>query len=172
MLKNVLCRLLSSAQCRYFWWALALLMLSLEAGALYFQHIERYYPCELCIYVRVWVAALFVLSLVALWLKRWRAGRVLCALAGLSLSVGLALETWNLLKVEYGIGDGGACGFKANFPNWAPLDTWFPWMFEVQDMCQATPPVLFGITMAQGLVIVSAGLIAVFVLGVIGSFRK
>ncbi len=165
-------KLLNAAACRKFWLAVALLMLGLEAGALYFQHVKHYYPCELCIYVRVWVAALFLLSLLALGVTRRRWGRVISSLAGLGLSLGLALETWNLIKVEYNIGHGSACGFKANFPTWAPLDTWMPWMFEVQDMCQATPPVFLGLTMAHGLAAVSAGLLLAFVLALVGCFRK
>ncbi|UTF59907.1 disulfide bond formation protein B [Gilvimarinus sp. DA14] len=164
--------LLGISGCRYFWLAVALLMLALEGGALYFQHVKYFYPCELCIYVRVWVAALFLLALLALVAKRWWWGRILCATTGLALSIGLAVETWNLIKVEYAIGDGGACGFKANFPAWAPLDSWLPWMFEVQDMCQATPPVFLGLTMAHCLAVVSFALIVLFLVALFGSLRK
>lgn len=165
-------KLLNFSACRYFWVAVALLMVALEAGALYFQHVQHYYPCELCIYVRVWVAALFFVAVLALWLKRWVWGRLLTSLSGLLLSVGLALETWGLIKVEYGLGDGGACGYKANFPDWAPLDSWLPAMFEVQDLCQATPLVLGPISMTHGLVLVSAGLLSAFSLALVGVFIK
>lgn len=166
-------RLLQAAGCRYFWWFVAGLMLALEGGALYFQHVLHYYPCELCIYVRVWLAAIFILSLLALGLKRWFWGQVLVSLVGLGLSIGLALETWGLIQVEYGIGSGGACGFKANFPEWAPLDTWMPWMFEVQDLCQATPEFFWGVSMTHGLIVTSAGLIALFLCAVMGAiFRR
>ncbi|WP_020208194.1 disulfide bond formation protein B [Gilvimarinus chinensis] len=172
MLSQCFTRFFSAAGCRNFWLVVAVLMLALEGGALYFQYVKHFYPCELCIYVRVWVAALFLLSVVALWLKRWRWGRVGCALTGLGLSVGLGIETWNLMKVEYGIGHGSACGFRANFPEWAPLDSWLPWMFEVQDMCQATPPVLWGLTMAHGLAVVSVGLIGFFFFALLGCLRS
>ncbi|WP_041523862.1 disulfide bond formation protein B [Gilvimarinus agarilyticus] len=165
-------RLLYSAHCRYFWLAVAGLMLALEIGALLFQHVWHYYPCELCIYVRVWVAAIFIVSLLALWLKRWRVGRVVSVLAGLGLSIGLSLETWSLIKVEYAIGHGSSCGFRASFPSWAPLDEWMPWMFQVQDMCQATPPVILGLSMAHCLVMVSFVLLVVFGLALYGSVKK
>lgn len=165
-------RLFNLAACRYFWLALAAVMLALEAGALYFQHVKHYYPCEMCIYVRVWVAALFLLALLALGIKRWRWGRLLASLTGLGLSLGLALETWGLVKVEYGIGGGSSCGFKANFPSWAPLDAWFPSVFEVQDLCQATPLVLGPLSMTHGLILVSAGLVLSLGLALAGCLRK
>jgi len=169
---NPMSRLLQSAQCRYFWWAVAALMVILEAGALLFQHVWQYYPCEVCIYVRVWVMALFFLSLLALLLKSYWWGRLVSAAGGLALSIGLANESWNLIKIEYGIGDAGSCAFMANFPSWAPLDKWVPSVFEVQGLCQATPQIAFGVTMTHVLVAVSAGLIALFSLAVIGVFLR
>ncbi|MBU2887529.1 disulfide bond formation protein B [Gilvimarinus agarilyticus] len=163
-------RALSLASCRYFWLAVAAAMLALEGGALYFQYVEHYYPCEMCIYVRVWVAAIFVVSVLALVLKRWFWGRVIASLTGLVLSLGLAWETWGLVKVEYNIGHGSACGFKANFPGWAPLDAWLPALFKVEDLCQATPLVLGPISMTHGLIMISAGLIATMLLALLGCF--
>ncbi|WP_049721211.1 disulfide bond formation protein B [Gilvimarinus polysaccharolyticus] len=160
--------LLANASC--FWWAIAGLMLALEVGALLFQHVWQYYPCEVCIYVRVWVAGLFFVALIALLLKRYCWGRLLCVLSGLALAFGLANESWNLVKIEYGIGNGSSCAFKANFPSWAPLDAWLPSMFEVQDFCKATPELLFGITMTHMLVAVSVGLIVLFGTALLGVF--
>jgi len=89
--------------------------------------------------------------------------------AGLILSFGLALETWNLIVVEYGLGDGGSCSFFANFPKWAPLDKWLPMMFEVQEFCQATPVLVFGITMTHALIVISTVFISAFLISFIGS---
>ncbi|MDO3384818.1 disulfide bond formation protein B [Gilvimarinus sp. SDUM040013] len=165
-------RLFSLASCRYFWVAVALAMLALEGGALYFQHVEKFYPCELCIYVRVWVALIFLVSVIALWIRKWLWGRIAASLTGLVLSLGLAMETWGLIKVEYGIGNGGACGYKANFPDWAPLDSWLPAVFEVQDLCQATPLVLGPISMTHGLVLVSIGLVLAMSVALMGCVRR
>ena len=168
MLMNPISRLLQSAQCRNFWLAVAALMVVLEAGALLFQHVWQYYPCEVCIYVRVWVMALFFVSLLALLLKSHWWGRLVSAVGGLALSIGLGNESWNLIKIEYGVGDGSSCAFMADFPAWAPLDKWLPSVFEVQGLCQATPEIALGVTMTHVLVVVSAGLIALFSLAVIG----
>lgn len=90
----------------------------------------------------------------------------------LALSIGLANETWNLIVVEYGIGDGGGCGFFANFPSWAPLDKWLPFMFEVQEFCQATPEIIFGITMAHSLAAVCFFLIALISIALVGLVKS
>lgn len=156
----------------WFWVAIALLCIALEAAALFYQHALKILPCELCIYVRVWLIGLFLLALAALLLKRWPASRLASCVAGLALSLGLANETWNLIVVDYALGDGGACAFFANFPAWAPLDKWLPFMFEVQDFCKATPEILFGFTMTHGLTVVSVGLVAVFLIASWGSLKR
>lgn len=161
-------RFLNGAKEFWFWGVIALTALGLEIGALFYQHVLNILPCELCIYVRVWLVGLFCVSLLAMWLNRWAFARFLLLIAVMALSIGLANETWNLIVVEYGIGDGGACSFFANFPSWAPLDKWLPFMFEVQEFCQATPDIIFGITMAHSLVVVSVFLIGLISISMVG----
>ncbi len=146
----------------WFWVAIAGICLALEAGALYYQHVLGDMPCEICIYIRVWLLAILVLVLVGLAVNRRRWLSTLVSLGGLGLSIGLASETWNMVKVEYNLGDGGSCSFNANFPEWAPLDSWLPALFEVQGLCMRTPEVLFGLTMTHGLIGVSALFILAF----------
>jgi len=172
MIAGLFKRLLQSAQCRYFWWALAGLMALLEIGALVFQYVWQYYPCEVCIYVRVWVMAILILALLAQLVCRCWWGRLACTLTGLGLALGLSNESWHLIKIEYGVGDGGSCGFVANFPSWAPLDKWLPSVFEVQGLCQATPEIIFGITMTHVLVVVSAALVAWFSVALVGVLMR
>ncbi|VUD67486.1 Disulfide bond formation protein B [Thalassocella blandensis] len=155
-----------------FWLAIAMLCLALDGGALFYQHVLEIYPCELCIYVRVWIVAIFLLCIAGLVLKRFAIAGLAANLAGLGLSIGLAKETYNLLVVEYGWGDGGACSFFPNFPEWAPLDQWMPFLFQVQEVCKATPEVLLGISMADALAIVSILLILAFGISCFGSVRQ
>lgn len=156
----------------WFWSAIAGLCLALEAGALYYQYVLDYPPCELCIYVRVWLAGIFFTCLLALYLRRFKLGALLCSLLGLGLSIGLGKETYELLKVEYHFGGGSACRFVANFPTWAPLDKWLPSLFEVRNVCSATPEVIFGISMADALVVVSIALVVAFTLAVLGAGKN
>lgn len=152
-----------------FWVIIALISFALETGALFYQHVLDDPPCEVCIYVRVWIFALLLLSLLALALVRWPAARLVCALVGFALAVGLTQETWLIVQIEYNLGTGGSCGFAANFPDWAPLDKWLPFLFEVRGPCMATPIVAFGLSMAHGLIAASALFLVAFTLASIGA---
>lgn len=153
----------------WFWLSIFLLCVALEGAALFYQHVLNILPCEICIYVRVWLAAIALLALLACFLVRWRVAVALIGVLASALSVGLAMETWRLIEIEYELGSGSACSFFANFPAWAPLDKWMPGLFEVQELCQATPSVIFGITMAEGLILVSVAFIIVFALSSLGA---
>ncbi len=160
------------AQTRLFWLGIAGLCFALFAGALFYQHVLNHLPCEICIYVRVWVLGLMLVALAGLAARHSRLGRVIFCLAGLALTLGLANETWNLVVVEYNLGGGSGCAFKANFPAWAPLDTWAPFAFEVQDFCRATPILFAGITMTHALILTSAALLGAFLLGLAGAVSR
>lgn len=168
--------ILGVGQTRWFWLSVLALCVALDGAALYYQHVLELLPCELCIYVRVWVFAIALVSIVAIFVRGVVWLWVLVSLGALALALGLANETWNLIVVEYGLSEtGGSCSFFANFPSWAPLDKWLPSVFEVQELCQATPEIIFGITMADSLVLVSLGLIVAFSISLFGaliSLRK
>jgi disulfide bond formation protein DsbB len=40
-------------------------------------------------------------------------------------------------------------------PSWLALDSWFPAVFQVQTTCGYTPELLFGISMAEALIVFS-----------------
>lgn len=154
------------------WLAVVLISTGLVAGAVYSQQTQMQYPCELCIYTRVWLVAIALVALAGLALRRvLHARRVLIA-AELVLSVGLAQVVWELLALEYGFAGAGACSMIANFPSWAPLDEWLPALFQVQGPCAATPEVVLGLSMADGLAVVTVCFIAAFAFALVGSFRR
>lgn len=165
-------QILNAGQTLWFWLAVFSLCVALDLGALFYQHVLHVYPCELCIYTRVWLFAIALVALLAIFIKKWVWARIAMSLASLILALGLSLETWNLIVVEYSLGDGGACAFFANFPSWAPLDKWMPAIFEVQDFCQATPKVFLGISMAHVLALVSFSLVVAFSSVLVGSLRS
>ncbi|MDH3971388.1 MAG: disulfide bond formation protein B, partial [Gammaproteobacteria bacterium] len=45
-------------------------------------------------------------------------------------------------------------------PSWFALDQWFPAMFKVWEACGYTPELLFGVTMAEALLVLSIMLVA------------
>ena len=144
---------------RWYWALLVVLGVFMELVALYFQYVVGDEPCQICIHTRIWVAAFTLLALVMLFLPVNKITR----LAGHVLAVIAMLGFWErcqyLLDVENGKGE-GSCQFFLGFPDWFALDKWMPFMFEVRNLCGFTPEMFWGISMAQMLIVVSWGLIA------------
>lgn len=138
-----------------YWSVLAVLGVAFETVALYYQHVLDELPCVLCIHVRLLMLALILVSLAALVVRR---GWWLVATAHL-LTVGVAVmlleRSYQLLGTERGF-TFSDCGFDLGLPGWLALDRWFPAMFQVQTSCGYTPELLFGITMAEALIVFSA----------------
>ena len=149
------------------WAAVILVSGGLLGGALYFQEVERDYPCELCIYARVWIAAIALVAVAGLALRKTIWPLRVAVAAELLLSIGLATVVWKLLGLEYGFGAPGSCGMNPNFPEWARLDDWLPVLFEVQGPCMATPTVLLGLSMADGLAVIATMFVLSFALALV-----
>ncbi|HHJ15076.1 MAG TPA: disulfide bond formation protein B [Gammaproteobacteria bacterium] len=135
----------------WYWLALLVFGLSMEAVALYYQYALEYWPCVLCIHVRIWVAGFILVALLALALRRSRPWRIVLHLLTVVLSIGLLERAWMLLGVERGTVE-GSCNLESGLPGWFALDVWFPSVFKVWEACGYTPQLLFGITMAEALV--------------------
>jgi disulfide bond formation protein DsbB len=152
------------AATRWYWLALILLGVSLESLALLYQYVLEYWPCVLCIHVRIWVLGLVAAALTGLMLRRRRAGRGIGHLLVFVISVGLLERSWKLIAIERGFAVDGECNFDAGLPEWFALDQWFPAMFKVWEACGYTPELLFGVTMAEALLVLSIALVATGVL--------
>lgn len=143
---------------RLYWAALALFGLALEAGALYYQYVLDEWPCLLCIQIRIWIMAFILLSILALFFTRSVFAMRLFHGGSLLIMIGLLERSWRVLAVERGW-IFSACEMDLGMPSWFALDKWFPLLFEVQTSCGYTPLILFNITMAEVLFVVSAGLL-------------
>ena len=145
-----------------YWLALLVIGLAFEAVALFYQYGLDEMPCVMCIQVRLWVMALIILALLVLALRRLR----FIPLAGHFLTVviaaGLLERSYRLLGTErrFLYGD---CGFDLGLPAWFTPDVWFPAMFQVESTCGYTPELVFGITMAEALIVSSAVFVLVSV---------
>jgi disulfide bond formation protein DsbB len=137
------------------YWLLVLIFgMAMEGIALYFQYGLGYGPCVLCIHVRIYVMAFMLVALIALLSRHSRLMNILTSVTGLGLAIGLAERSWKTLGVERGFIE-GACDMDSGLPNWFALDKWFPTVFEPWEPCGYTPELLFGITMAEGLIALS-----------------
>jgi disulfide bond formation protein DsbB len=126
----------------------------MEAVALTYQHVLEYLPCVLCIHVRIWVLGFILLALLAIWVRSSRPLLITAHLLNTLIMVGLLERAWLLLGTERGTVE-GSCEMDLGFPGWFALDVWFPRMFRVWEPCGYTPELLFGITMAEALVVFS-----------------
>ncbi len=157
--------------CRSYWLVLLLFYLTSEGGALYYQYVLEYEPCVLCIQVRIWMAAAALLALLMLLVCRQRILPVLGhALVALTMA-GLAERSYLLLGTERGwvMGD---CNFDLGLPAWLALEQWWPTVFEVQASCGYTPVLLFGITTAEALMVISVLLLLLSIAMTVAQFRR
>jgi disulfide bond formation protein DsbB len=169
--KNMLRILTGFSKSRTYWVALIVLGIANLAVALYYQYGKDELPCLLCIHVRLWVSALILLGIVALFVRSSRWLLTGCHLLNTVIMAGLLERSWLLLGTERGTII-ATCDFELGMPSWLALDKWFPALYQVQSSCGYTPKLWFGITMAEGLVAMSGVLLAVSAVLLLTSLRK
>jgi disulfide bond formation protein DsbB len=144
-------------QSRWYWLTLALFGIASLGVALYYQYALGDEPCQVCIHARLWVVAFTLIALVMLITPQIIQLRVLGNIGVVIAGVGLTERARYLYRLENGIGD-GSCQFQLGMPDWFAVDRWMPWLFEVRNLCSFTPEMLFGLSMAETLMAVGAGL--------------
>lgn len=155
----------------WYWFALILWGVLLESTALYYQYVRDEWPCVLCIHVRIWVMGVILVALLALILARKPLVHSLFHLLSTLMFAGLMERSYMLLGTERGFVF-GSCGMDLGLPSWFALDKWFPQMFEVWASCGYTPKLVFGITMAEALMVMSVVLFVVSLLMLFFSFKQ
>ena len=137
--------------------AIALFGIAQLGVALYYQYALGDEPCQVCIHARLWVVAFTLIALVMLITPQITILRILGNGGVLIAGVGLTERARYLYRLENGMGD-GSCQFQLGMPDWFAVDRWMPWLFEVRNLCSFTPEMLFGLSMAETLMGVGAGL--------------
>lgn len=148
------------AHSRWYWLIYIIGSISLIAIALYYQYARDELPCVMCIQIRLWFSLLIIVSFIGLLARRIRAINTLVQVSIVLIAVGLAERSYKLLGTERGFWD-GHCGFDLGLPAWFAIDKWLPWLFRVETTCSYTPEILFGITMAETLMVMSVVLLLV-----------
>jgi len=139
---------------RRYWLALLLTGIALEGAALYYQYALDEWPCVLCIHVRMLVMAFILLAALALCCTQSLAMMRLLHAVNSLVMLWLLERSWQVLAVERGwvFGD---CDMELGMPAWFALDKWLPSVFEVQTSCGYSPLILFNISMAEALLVIS-----------------
>ena len=146
-----------------YWLLLAAVSVAMLGIALFYQYALGEEPCQVCIQARLWVVALLLISLCTACLPNDRRTRFWGNTFVLLSTAGLGERAWFLYRLENGQGN-GSCEFQLGMPDWFAVDRWFPSLFEVRNLCSFTPEMLFGLSMAEGLLLIS-GLLIVIVFG-------
>jgi len=139
---------------RRYWLLLLMVGIALEGGALYYQYVLDEWPCVLCIHVRILVMAFILLAALALFCTSSLPMMRLLHGVNSLIMLWLVERSWQVLAVERGwiFGD---CSLDLGMPAWFALDKWLPAIFEVQTSCGYSPLILFDITMAEALLVIS-----------------
>jgi disulfide bond formation protein DsbB len=150
------------------WLLLAAMALSLDGMALFLQHVLQVEPCNECIYVRAGVLGMGVAGLIGALAPKYLAMRWL-ALTGCFAALGWSLYRVNLLlDLERVVREGGdaSCKRFKGFPDWLPLDTWLPEVFEPRAMCGTVSWTFLGqsVTLWAGVALLGMALVLIAVL--------
>ena len=127
------------------------------AVALLYQYALGEAPCVLCVHARLWVAGMIGVAAIGFLTSSKLELQPVLAIVSIGFAAGLGETAYGLLATErrWAV---GSCSFDAGFPTWFALDEWLPSVFMPLQPCGYTPDLLFGVTMAEGLM-VSAGLV-------------
>jgi disulfide bond formation protein DsbB len=145
---------------RWYWLVLTIGSLSLISIALYFQYFREELPCTMCIQVRLWFTLLIIVSFIGLLLRKSRVINALAQLLVVAIAAGLVERSYQLLGTERGFVF-ASCGVDLGLPAWFAIEAWLPWLYRVETSCGYTPEVIFGITMAEALMVLSVFLLVV-----------
>jgi len=153
MFKNLIKYLTYLPQKGRYWLSYCGIGLVLLLTALYFQHILEELPCVVCIQIRLWITLLILLALTG-WLVRANQWVNVVNLAVFLTAVGLVERSYLLLGTERGF-IFADCGFDLGLPSWFAIEEGMPWLYRVETSCGYTPELIFGITMAESLMVFS-----------------
>ncbi|WP_019025964.1 disulfide bond formation protein DsbB [Colwellia piezophila] len=139
------------------WLLLAISALGLELTALFFQYAMDLKPCIMCVYQRLAILAIFTAGIIGtVGYKNIFARTSAYALWGLSSIWGLIIAFEHIeMQENYG-SIFYSCEYIPNFPVWAPLHEWLPFLFEATGDCGMISWQFFGYSMPQWLLVVYA----------------
>ncbi|MGJ8693324.1 MAG: disulfide bond formation protein DsbB [Thalassotalea sp.] len=139
------------------WLLLALSAIALELTALVFQYFMDLAPCIMCVYQRLAIFAIALAGLIGAYGKQHFITRGLAfSLWGIGAIWGLiiALEHVEMQNAAFSLF--ATCDIVPNFPTWAPLHQWLPFLFEATGDCGDINWQFLGYSMPQWMILVYA----------------
>lgn len=171
MLKNILTQLTILSQNKWYWLLYISGSLTLLIIALFFQHAFDELPCVMCIQVRLLISLLIIVSCFGLFTRNRRVLNMISNISVIMVAAALSERSYMLLGTERGFVFSD-CGFDLGLPAWFAVEQWLPWLYRVETSCGYTPEVIFGITMAEALMVMSATLLLLSLCVFVASFIR
>ncbi len=151
------------------WLILMASALSLELVALYFQYIMSLAPCIMCVYQRLAIVSIILAGLIGYAFNQYMIARLLAfALWGIGSVWGLVIALEHVDMQGATLSFFYSCDVIPNFPQWAPLHQWIPFLFEATGDCGDINWQFLGYSMPQWMTVVYAVYSALFII-VLGS---
>jgi len=139
------------------WLLLALSALILELSALYFQYMLNLAPCIMCVYQRLAILTIFLAGAIGtVGYHHILARSFAYILWGIGAIWGLLIALEHVQMQENSGSLFFSCEFIPNFPTWAPLHEWLPFLFEATGDCGEISWQFFGYSMPQWMIVVYA----------------
>jgi len=159
-----------TAHSRWYWLSILIIGIAMLAVALGYQYLLDEQPCVLCIQVRLWVSLMILFAGLGLFLHDSPRQNSMIHLFMLMIALGLVDRSYQLLGTERGFLFGD-CVYDLGFPAWFAIDQWLPALYGVETACGYTPVLLFGITMAEAIMVMSVFFALLSLLLLLVSFK-
>ncbi|MCW8933866.1 MAG: disulfide bond formation protein B [Gammaproteobacteria bacterium] len=159
---HILHRLQKLPYSRIYWLAYIVIGLSMLTVALFYQYQLEELPCVVCIQIRLWFSVLVIVGILGYLLRKHSLLNMITQLGIVISAIGLVERSYLLLGTERGF-IFSDCGFNAGLPQWFAIEQWLPWLYQVEASCGYTPEILFGVTMAEALMLLSICMLLVCV---------
>lgn len=154
------------------WFLLTFSAVALEATALYFQHGMGLNPCVMCIYERLALLAILVAGVIGLIAPRYLVVRLIALALGLYGAIKGLIYAIQHNQYQVNPQPWNQCPFSPQFPETLPLNKWFPNLFEATGLCSENVWSLWGLSMAQWLIVIFAVYTLVLVIVLLSQLKK
>ena len=147
------------------WLLLATSALALELTALFFQYVMDLAPCIMCVYQRLAILAIVIAGIIGTFGHDYILARITAfSLWGTGAIWGglIAIEHIDMQSSSGSLFF--SCEFIPNFPSWAPLHEWIPFLFEATGDCGEISWQFLGFSMPQWMLVVYGAYSLAFVL--------
>ena len=124
------------------------------SSSFYFQHIMGLAPCIMCIYERMMIIGLWILSVTGFMFHQSKSVRPFIMASWFMMSLAGLHITYKHYSLQTNPPLFGFCSTKLSFSDYLPLDSWFPSVFKAYGSCVESVWAFGGLSMVQWILVV------------------